>query len=95
MESGHLSTALQRIKSFKPSQALPLLSLYLGAFFIEKIRGSTKEQKRVAKEIAGHLRPSIVPLARKLLKEFKSRLLEIQKGEVKELPEGPEQATLL
>lgn len=44
MESGHLSTALQRIKSFKPSQALPLLSLYLGAFFIEKLEEAPRNK---------------------------------------------------
>jgi hypothetical protein len=67
----------------------------MGAFLIEKVRGGTKEQKRVAKQIADLVRPAVAPIATKYLKEFKSRLIEIQKGQVKELPEGLEQTTLL
>jgi len=96
MESGHVSSALERIKRFKPSHPLPLLSLHMGAFLIEKIRGGSKQQKRFAKEIVGHLQPSVVPLVRKYLKEFKSQLIEIQKGQVKELPVyDTEQVTLV
>lgn len=96
MESGHVASAFERIKRFKPSHLLPLLSLHMGAFLIEKIRGGTKEQKRMAKQIASHLQPIVGPLITKYLKEFKSRLIEIQRGEVKELPDyDTEQVTLL
>jgi len=95
MEAGHLPLALDRIRKFRPSHHLPLLSIHMGAFLIEKIRGGTKEQKRVAKEIADYVQPSVTPLIRKYLKEFKSQLLEIQKGQVKELPMEAEQTPLL
>ena len=95
MESGHLAVALDRIRKFKPTHHLPLLSVHMGAFLIEKIRGGSKEQKRLAKEIRDYVQPSVVPLIRKYLKEFKSQLLEIQKGKLKELPEETEQAPLL
>jgi hypothetical protein len=95
MESGHLTEAFERIKRFRPSKPLSLLSLHLGAFLIEKVRGSTREQKRLAKQIGDHLHPSIRPLIAKYLKEFKSRLIEIQKGEVKELPLEAEPAASL
>jgi energy-coupling factor transporter ATP-binding protein EcfA2 len=95
MESGHLDEAFERIKHFRPSEPLSLLSLHMGAFLIEKVRGSTREQKRLAKHIGDHLQPSIRPLISKYLKEFKSRLIEIQKGEVKELPFEVEQPALL
>ena len=51
MEAGHLAIALERIKRFKPVHPLPLLSLHMGAFLIERVRGGTKEQKRYAKEV--------------------------------------------
>jgi energy-coupling factor transporter ATP-binding protein EcfA2 len=95
MESGHLGEAFERIRRFRPSKPLSLLSLHMGAFLIEKVRGSTREQKRVAKQIGDHLQPSIRPLITKYLKEFKSRLVEIQKGEVRELPLDTEQPALL
>jgi hypothetical protein len=96
MESGHVASALERIKRFKPSHPLPLLSLHMGAFLIERVRGGTKEQKRSAKHIVSQLQAVVVPLVAKYLKEFKSQLIEIQKGELKELPAyDTEQATLL
>jgi energy-coupling factor transporter ATP-binding protein EcfA2 len=95
MESGHLNSAFERIKKFKPTHALPLLALDMGAFFIEKVRTSSREHKRLAKEIGSRLQPSVVPLAHKYLKEFKSRLIEVQRGEVRELPLEPEQPTLM
>ena len=74
---------------------LPLLSIHMGAFLIEKIRGGSKEQKRLARDVGEHVRPSVIPLVRKYLKEFKSQLIEIQKGQIKELPLEAEQAPLL
>ena len=95
MESGHLREAFERIKKFKPSQPLPLLSLHLGAFLIQHIRSGTKAQKQLGKQIAEHLLPEVRPSITKYLKEFKSKLIEIQKGEVKALPLESEQPALL
>lgn len=90
-----MSQAFERIRKFKPTHPLPLLSIHIGAFLIEKIRAGTKEEKHIAKQIVAHVQPSVEPLIRKYLKEFKSQLIEIQKGQVKELPAEAEQSPLL
>jgi energy-coupling factor transporter ATP-binding protein EcfA2 len=95
MDSGHLATAFERIRKYRPSKPLALLPLNMGAFLIEQIRSGSKEHKRIAGEIVEHTQPTITPLIRKYLKEFKSHLLEIQKGEVRELPANIDEAPLL
>jgi len=95
MESGHVREAFDRIKKFKPSEPLPLLSLHLGAFLIEHIRSGTKAQKQSANQIAGYLLPTVGPLIKKYLKEFKTKLIEIQTGEIKALPLESEEPVLL
>ena len=86
MVSGHLDVALERIKKFRSSHALPLLAIHMDAFFIENIRGTTGVQRRIAKEIADHVRPLINVSINSYMKEFKSQLLELHKGQIKELP---------
>jgi hypothetical protein len=93
--SGHLQVAQDRIRKFMPSHNLPVLAIHMDAFFIEKIRGGSVAQKRIAKEISAFVRPSIKIEVSAYMKEFKSQLLEIQNGDVIELPSTDDAASVL
>ena len=93
MDSGHLAAAYERIRKFKPSQQLPLLSIHMGAFLLMHVRAANDEQKRIAKQIVEHLLPSVALVIPKFLKEFKSHLIEIQKGKIQELQPHEDLAT--
>ena len=85
MESGHLAEALDRLKHLKTKHALPLVAVHLGAFMIEHVRGVPKEKKELARLVRELVEPKVIPLLKSSLKEFTSKLLEIQKGQVKEI----------
>ena len=88
MEPGHLTEALERLKLLKAKHPLPFVALHMGAFLIEHVRGVSKEKKNVARQLREYVEPRAVPLFKNALKEYKSALLEIQKGVVIELNEN-------
>jgi hypothetical protein len=59
----------------------------MGALLHEFTKVASKQDKRIAGEIVTHLSPKIAPLREEILKEFKSELVELRKGELKALPD--------
>ena len=59
------------------------LAIYLGCYYVENLRISTKEEKSIAKGIIKYVTPRIEDMRLKVLDEFKTELLEVQQNEVK------------
>ncbi len=98
MESGGLGHIQRDIMAFQPSDVRLLLAFHLGCFLVEHHRVADKHEKKVAKDICGHLGAKISHLRQQFLDEFKSELLEIRQGEIKpiEFPaSADEEAKLL
>ena len=85
IECGCMKDAEKLVKSFHPSDHRLLLAIHLGCFLISHLRISTKEQKEIAERLMNKLNPFIQHLRDQLLKEVHTELLEIQKGEVKQI----------
>jgi hypothetical protein len=71
--------------------AVPLLlAIHLGCFFIEHLRVSSAEEKRLAKRISTNLAERVASLRPQLLNEVKTELLELRSGKVAAIEAGDE-----
>lgn len=93
MEVGDTQDVQDELSHFKPQDPRLLLAIHLGAFLIQHYRVSDKKQKKAAASICDQLGDTVRQLRQQLLKEFRSELLEIQKGEIRaiEIPQSAEQ----
>lgn len=85
LECGLMTKAEQMIRTFHPKDARLLLAIHLGCFIIAKLRVVSKEQRRIAGRISESLSYSVRLYRPQIMREFKSELLEVRKGEVKAL----------
>jgi energy-coupling factor transporter ATP-binding protein EcfA2 len=89
LECGLMLRAEQMIKAFRPKDARLLLAIHLGCFITAKLRVVSKEQRKIAERISESLGDSVRLYRTQILREFKSELLEVRKGQIKAL-EPPE-----
>jgi energy-coupling factor transporter ATP-binding protein EcfA2 len=85
LEAGSVKKAEELIKRFHPGDARLLLGIHLGCFLIQHLHTAGKEQQKFAKRITDKLDDKIQHLRAEVLKEWKSELLEIRKGEIREI----------
>ena len=85
IECGDINTAENYIKKFKPKDLRLLLAIHLGCFLIQNLRVTSKEEKKVAKDICERLSPKIEPLRKELINELKSEILEVRRGKIKSI----------
>ena len=88
IEAGRLDKAEKLVKTFRPSDPRLLLAIHLGCFIIQHLRVSTRHEKEIASNISASLWTRVHHLRGALLTEFKSELLEIQRGEIKAVGDG-------
>ncbi|HEV2045865.1 MAG TPA: NACHT domain-containing protein [Chthoniobacterales bacterium] len=93
LEVGDLEDVHDELKHFKPKDPRLLLAIHLGAFLIQHHRVADKKQKKAASDICNQLAGTVSHLRKELLREFRSELLEIQKGKVMalEIPKTAEE----
>ncbi len=82
LEARHLEQALEYIKKYNPSETKLLLALHIGAKYVSEIHVTSKQNKRIAKEIVAHIEPRIEFMFPDVVKELKGLLLEMQMGKV-------------
>jgi hypothetical protein len=85
IECGAMLEAEKRLRKFRPNDRRLLLAIHLGCFLVSNLRVSTKEQKKLAEKMMQHINSKITDLKDKLLTEVRSELIEIQKGNIKQL----------
>jgi len=85
LECGLMTKAEQMVRTFHPKDARLLLAIHLGCFIIAKLRVVDKEQRRIAERISESLSDSVRLYRAQIVREFKSELLEVRKGEIKAL----------
>ncbi|MFX0202552.1 MAG: NACHT domain-containing protein, partial [Candidatus Hodarchaeota archaeon] len=85
IECGYLEKAEKMIRGFHPRERRLLLALYLGCIFIENLRVSTKEEKKIAKKICNYISPQIRDLRSKFIDEIRTELIEVRKGKIEPL----------
>lgn len=85
IETGQLEQAEPLIKAFRPKDSRLLLGLHLGCHLTAQYRVTSKEQKRLAQRISAELGPLVDHLRNQVLEEWRTELLEFQRGEVKAL----------
>jgi hypothetical protein len=93
IETGAFETCEKMVENFHPSDAKLLLGVHLGCFLTRHLRIATKDEKERANRIGYMVSDRIDDLRRQLLKEFKSELLEVQRGQIKSLEQPREEAT--
>jgi len=83
LESGSLEGLEAKVRDFHPSDVRLLLAIHMGCWLLENHRIADKHEKKLAAQICSQLGSRIAHLRLQLLQEFKSDLLEWQKGEIK------------
>lgn len=86
IECGDMLKAEELLQDFHPADPKLLLGVYLGCTLAENLRITSKLNKQVSGRICKNLLEKIGHLRMQLLNEFKSELLEVQKGEIKAIP---------
>jgi hypothetical protein len=76
IESGSLSEASERLKTYKPSDGKFLLGIHLSCFLVENLRIATKEEKQLASDMCRRIEPKIASYADRVKRELSSLLLE-------------------
>jgi hypothetical protein len=87
IEANKLETAYGLIRKLHLNDARYYLGIHLGSFLAKNIRSTDKVNREWAKKIMDEVSPQVGPIRGQFLKEFKSQLVELRKGEIKELPE--------
>lgn len=82
IESGQMKRAEELIEEFRPGDLRLLLALHMGAFYVENVHFTSKEQKSIAKQIRRKIEPQIDHLRHDVLDEFKDEILELRSGKV-------------
>ncbi|MBS1516441.1 MAG: NACHT domain-containing protein [Bacteroidetes bacterium] len=85
LENDHIEKAFELLKKHKINDPILLLAISLNCFFIMKIKISSKESKRDAEKLLKYIDPRISGIKKIYLKEFKSILLEMRDGKIKEI----------
>jgi hypothetical protein len=88
LESGYVTDAEALLRKYHPSDTRLLLAIHLGCFLIQHVRVSTEEQRKAARRICERVAPYIASLSHEVLKEFKTQLLELRRGELVAIPES-------
>jgi hypothetical protein len=83
IEIGAFEEVEKLTKKYHPFDKRFLLAIYLGCHIAKRIRHSSGLQKELADSVCFRLEEKVRELRLQLLKEMKSELLEIRKGEVK------------
>jgi hypothetical protein len=87
IEAGSLEEAKLEIEEFRPKNPVLFLPIHLGCYLILHLRVTEKREKALAEEIIKMLAVNTAPYRKKLLLEFRTEVLEIQKGKVQALSE--------
>lgn len=90
LECGQIEQAQKMVRAFSPRDERLLLALHLGAFLIAHLKIMNASQRASANAICDYLAPSIKHLRLKFLEEFKSELVELQKGQVRAIELKPQ-----
>jgi hypothetical protein len=80
IECGALEQAESLIRKFRPSDLRLLFGLFMGCYFTQHVRMSTKQQRDTAKRISDYLAGKIGPLRTQLIDELKSDLIELREA---------------
>jgi hypothetical protein len=86
LESGEVDRAEALVAGFKPADSRYLLAIHLGSFLIQHLRVTSKAERAAAKRIGTLVAETVGALRVELVKEVKSELLEIRRGELSVLP---------
>jgi hypothetical protein len=87
IESGYLREAEDYLKDFNPTDRRLFLGIHLGSFLVQHLRLTTKEERDAAKCICDSISGHLIALKKQLIDEFKTELFEVQKEEIKALPQ--------
>ncbi len=91
LEFWHLAGAIETqlherlerlLKDYDPEDRRLLFALFLSLKFIEELRVSTAAEKALAGRLAGRLYGRVASVGNEFVKEFKTLLLELRKGEL-------------
>lgn len=85
IECGNMEEAEKTLKHFHPKDRKLLLAIYLGCFLAVNLRVATKHQKEIADRMMRKIYPIISDLRDELLNEVHSELIELRKGEIKQI----------
>lgn len=93
---GSIETAFEEtnieksIARYNPEDRRLLFGVYLTLRFHEKLRMASVEERRLASRVAGQLQARVMSVAKEFDKQFKSMILEVRGGQVKEIETGEE-----
>jgi hypothetical protein len=87
-EAHKLDEALAATKQFSPEDPRLLLGLHLGAVYVENLHVTTDEERKKARALVKYLDPKIDFMRPTVVKELRSLLLEVQRGQVKAIEMG-------
>ena len=82
IDAGYLNRVEPLLRRFQPSDKRLLLGVHLGCFLASHIKVLPQQQKQIAHRICKVLEPKIRPYAQTMMREFKSMLLEIRRGQI-------------
>ncbi len=85
IECGLTNRVETLIRRFRPSDLRLLFGVYISLRFVEHLRISSSAEKAAAKRLADRLHEHVRPVAEEFNKEFKSVLIELRRGEIKEV----------
>lgn len=88
IESRQLEKALAMCKRFKPDDDRLLLALHLGAYYVQELHVTNKEDRKNAKEIVKYLGKKTDYLRSQVFDEVQGMLLEVQANTVKAIGES-------
>jgi len=91
IESGACDKCEELLKKFRPIDERFLLGIHLGCYLTQHLRMATREEKEMAQRISRMVADQVEGLRQQVLEEFKSELLEIQRGHVSALETPKEQ----
>jgi len=94
IESGQAEQAEHYMRGFRPNDLRLLLAIHLGCFLVTRLRFASDQQKDAARRICAGVEPKVGHLLQQVLREWRSMLLELRRGEVKaiEAPDDREPA---
>lgn len=83
IDANRLSDAEQLLKGFNPADRRLLMAIHLGCFHVSHLRISNKQNKKIATRLYKQIGPKVASLIEQTMKEWRSYLLEIRRGEIK------------
>lgn len=82
IETGDVAGAEQQMENFHPADRRLYLGVYLGTLLVQYLKVTTPEEYACAKRMCDSVSKHLPDLRKQLVEEFKTELLEVQKGRI-------------